>query len=480
MWTTKGKHGIVSLKCGHLFGKQCITKWLKKNSSCPQCKQFATKAHIRDIYAPTIVATDTAELENVKRELEQCQLELRKERSKYLSQEETMRKVMFNMKLAEADAAKMKKEYEEIRRKHEQLLKQKSRTCLDTSDLERSSSIVSARLDDAQQIITSDRQEEPFKQKSLRLTERLLGCKGFLHSGMALILNCETQIAKVNSSFSAPVHDYLSMQEWCIKDMQCHENFLVVCSANKKLGLIKLDSFNVVQTYNLSCNAFSCCWILSKPDQDDRCLRTHVVSGMANSCIEIFDLRCDRKYLLKRTEKINPRKIHFVHYHDGFLYIGGLGGFFKCMFEPCDDICTDPVTIESLYVSAGEVFPPDGYVLEHATVKVCKENAFSLLCFKEKTTTHSVYYLYECSNTMNMISAWQSTIPCQADIIVKGTDEFIVYLPDINGLRAINVAKNEETMIPFEYSLSEHIKSIRASDKNLYVLTNESLYKFFI
>lgn len=73
-WTLNGPHRIVSLKCGHLFGKRylhqvvpnysplsCIEKWLKNSGTCPQCKSSGRMADIRAIYALKIVALDTAE-----------------------------------------------------------------------------------------------------------------------------------------------------------------------------------------------------------------------------------------------------------------------------------------------------------------------------------------------------------------------------------------------------------------------------------
>jgi len=56
--TVSGAHRIVSLLCGHLFGHQCIDKWLSKKNACPQCARKAVKKDIRPIYARNIVATD--------------------------------------------------------------------------------------------------------------------------------------------------------------------------------------------------------------------------------------------------------------------------------------------------------------------------------------------------------------------------------------------------------------------------------------
>lgn len=55
VWTATGNHRIVSIKCGHLFGKNCIEKWIArkpKESKCPQCNNPCSKRDIRQIYLP--------------------------------------------------------------------------------------------------------------------------------------------------------------------------------------------------------------------------------------------------------------------------------------------------------------------------------------------------------------------------------------------------------------------------------------------
>ncbi|TPX30617.1 hypothetical protein SmJEL517_g05860 [Synchytrium microbalum] len=63
-WTSGGKHGIVSLKCGHLFGRGCIADWITrsgKKARCPTCKRAATTKDIRPLFAKNIVAIDSTE-----------------------------------------------------------------------------------------------------------------------------------------------------------------------------------------------------------------------------------------------------------------------------------------------------------------------------------------------------------------------------------------------------------------------------------
>ena len=92
-WTSGSEHRIVSLNCGHLYGKSCIEKWIKANGTrakCPQCNQPAKLRDIRCVFAKTITAIDTSELEMTKIELEkerklrmQVELDLANYRMKY-------------------------------------------------------------------------------------------------------------------------------------------------------------------------------------------------------------------------------------------------------------------------------------------------------------------------------------------------------------------------------------------------------------
>lgn len=60
-YTINGNHRVVSLKCGHLFGLECIEKWLSvyKRKYCPACSLPCRKTHFRLIFAAKVEATDS-------------------------------------------------------------------------------------------------------------------------------------------------------------------------------------------------------------------------------------------------------------------------------------------------------------------------------------------------------------------------------------------------------------------------------------
>lgn len=76
VWTSAGEHRLCSLKCGHLFGRKCVIRWLSgRNKVCPQCNTPARKNDIREIYATKLVVVDNNEAESLRCKSLQLQLE---------------------------------------------------------------------------------------------------------------------------------------------------------------------------------------------------------------------------------------------------------------------------------------------------------------------------------------------------------------------------------------------------------------------
>ncbi|KAL2747592.1 E3 ubiquitin-protein ligase RFWD3-like [Vespula maculifrons] len=74
LWTTTGEHRLCCLRCGHLFGRSCLLRWLQvsctsSNRRCPQCNRKAAVKDIRMLYAKKLVCIDTSELEIMKNQL---------------------------------------------------------------------------------------------------------------------------------------------------------------------------------------------------------------------------------------------------------------------------------------------------------------------------------------------------------------------------------------------------------------------------
>jgi len=49
-WSARGHHRLVSLKCGHLFGKTCIRTYWRQSNRCPICRVVSYEDDIRQVH----------------------------------------------------------------------------------------------------------------------------------------------------------------------------------------------------------------------------------------------------------------------------------------------------------------------------------------------------------------------------------------------------------------------------------------------
>nr|CAD7578116.1 unnamed protein product [Timema californicum] len=73
-FTNFGNHRLVSIDCGHLFGKKCIERWIREcvgQQFCPQCKGHANWGDIRPLYTNNVVVMDVFEKDSLKEKLKE-------------------------------------------------------------------------------------------------------------------------------------------------------------------------------------------------------------------------------------------------------------------------------------------------------------------------------------------------------------------------------------------------------------------------
>lgn len=71
-WTIGSEHRVCCLRCGHLFGRSCIERWIKdkgSNAKCPSCNKPAKKRDLIDLWCKSITATDDTQLIRLQKEL---------------------------------------------------------------------------------------------------------------------------------------------------------------------------------------------------------------------------------------------------------------------------------------------------------------------------------------------------------------------------------------------------------------------------
>ncbi|KAI8091208.1 uncharacterized protein B0P05DRAFT_583733 [Gilbertella persicaria] len=108
-WDAKGDHCLVSLKCGHLFGKKCIVRWIIDRSKklggskapCPMCMKAARQSDIRIVLPTRIAVKDTTQSDLLKQELETLRVQI-KENEKELE----LSRLGLNLRKRELEKAK--------------------------------------------------------------------------------------------------------------------------------------------------------------------------------------------------------------------------------------------------------------------------------------------------------------------------------------------------------------------------------------
>ena len=79
MCTNQNKHQLVSTKCGHLFGKNCIRKLLKETGQCPLClKQLETRREqqLRAMCLSSVVTIFPIEISRMRSERKRLRIRL--------------------------------------------------------------------------------------------------------------------------------------------------------------------------------------------------------------------------------------------------------------------------------------------------------------------------------------------------------------------------------------------------------------------
>ncbi|CAN8010621.1 unnamed protein product [Ixodes pacificus] len=270
-WTNSGEHRLVSLKCGHLYGQNCIEKWLKgQPAKCPQCNAAAKKADIRHIYAQKLKVLDTTELDRVV-------TELNVEREKRKRSEVEVVLLNQKYKLLHCDYEKLKAELMDLKEV------QKKMRCEAPAWLgEGSSRSQSQRSSPGG--FTLDRVLHLGSSTSCRnlATSAILGMLVASQSQSGLFRGYG--IRKV-SLLDFKSSEFILTHQGEIRDIAFHNSDALVLSASldKSVKLTSVLTNSIVQTYPQPVEAWSCAW--------DRENSNRFFAGLRNGTVSVYDLR---------------------------------------------------------------------------------------------------------------------------------------------------------------------------------------------
>ncbi|VDD80907.1 unnamed protein product [Mesocestoides corti] len=243
-WTTSGPHRICCLRCGHLFGRSCVIKWLNmqgaKAGKCPQCNAKAQTRDIRVLFCKKITAVDTTDRDRALHDLE-VERKLRKKAELELSE------CKFKLQLASCDAEQLRAELTDLR------------------------TIVAGFKSVARSSVSTT--------ESKKLGEGNSDVGGY---GLEKCIS----MSAVHSGEMRPLK-YIHLHPQPIRDLAFHpdQQDAIVASASldKSLKLTSLLVDQVVQTYSCPAPVWSCCWASPSPN--------YLFAGCANGTVLLFDIR---------------------------------------------------------------------------------------------------------------------------------------------------------------------------------------------
>lgn len=287
-WTNSGSHRLVCLKCGHLFGENCIERWVKSNPKCPQCNVVARKHDIRRIYARAIKCQDTTELDQALKDIEK---------------EKMLRKK------AEINASETKLQYQQINdelnaltNKYKALLSQLN------SGTNVKSSIFSLPVNN----LTGSTNMNYTQDKLINITDNVSGgCRivAFSDRHSALLVSQPSNspifpgfgIKKINF-LDFKVSQYIPVHSKLIRDMALNNNddgIVLSCGLDKMIKMTNISSNTLIHSFTCQHPIWSCTYNLDNP--------LYFYAGLGNGHVLTFD----KRKIDKHVEVLNREAQNF-------------------------------------------------------------------------------------------------------------------------------------------------------------------------
>lgn len=232
-WMSTGEHRVCALRCGHLFGYKCITRWIFSNKSCPSCKMKASSSDIRYIYANKLIAMDATELELVKKKLN--------------SVIEEKNRIKVDLTKAICKEHTLLQEIENYKKKIKNL-----------------------------SITSSSSHTNSSTKPVLKLSNSSLVCQ----QGTCRVMDINSQIGKFAISLKSnnnlfpgfgikkcstdnlAIVEYTPLHSKVIRDLKFNHSssYLLSVSLDKSIKISDLNSNSTISTYTFDSMLWSCCW----------------------------------------------------------------------------------------------------------------------------------------------------------------------------------------------------------------------------
>lgn len=280
-WTNSGEHRLCALRCGHLFGHNCVERWLSGQKTCPTCKRPVRKSDIRFIYAKKLIALDTSVLNSLQTQLDAT-----------MAEKNTLQFKLVQSKTREHNLGQ---ELDDLN-KQIMVLKRKTTEVIYPSQSVGASAQTSIKL---------------YKEHSFEISKDG-GCRvmDFYKNSNLLVVSAQSpnQLFAGYGVRKVPLNDYknsvfIPLHSNTIRDVcfHPHTELLLSVSVDKCVRLTETPNNKSVQSIQCTGPIWSCCWDVNNP--------TYFYIGEQSGEVVKYDIRKinERLCVLKVSFYINLR-----------------------------------------------------------------------------------------------------------------------------------------------------------------------------
>lgn len=315
-FTTSGDHRIISLKCGHIFGQNCIKKWINDQKNCPQCKTKSNVRDFRNVYATKILVVDnTREME-----LEVQIMKLHCEKSE-LSAINTQNST--SIALQRRQIKEMESEIAKLRQLVASSKHGSPTTCVQTI---RGGRMYLEKNVDFKESTESKLISYMIKSKKILISQKSAGTALFSGYGIRFMDAVYHKLEKFIITSSKPINDFA---------FDPTETFLMSVSKESSCKIFNIDTRQSVMSFAPSESAlWACAFNKSRDNQ--------IIFGAQNGVTYIYDIKKPSEILhtieslertpvknvvsMNKTEAfphggffvVQVRGLYFYEYHNGY------------------------------------------------------------------------------------------------------------------------------------------------------------------
>lgn len=283
-WTTSGEHRLCALRCGHLFGHNCVERWLSGQKTCPTCKRPVRKSDIRFIYAKKLIAVDTSVLTSLQTQLDAT-----------MAEKNTLQFKLVQSKTREHNLG------QELDDLHKQIsiLKRRATEIYPTQSIAAQTSIFKI-----------------YKEHSFEISKDG-GCRvmDFYRNSNLLVVSAQSpnQLFAGYGVRKVPLNDYknsvfIPLHSNTIRDVSFHPQteLLLSVSVDKCVRLTETPNNKSVHSIQCTGPIWSCCWDVNNP--------TYFYIGEQSGDVVKYDIRKvnERLRVLKVSFHNNNKKTHIL------------------------------------------------------------------------------------------------------------------------------------------------------------------------